>query len=179
MQDLTPQIWTIGHSTRTIDAFMQLLQRHRIQLLADVRAFPYSRRNPQFNKDVLSMTLGSMGLEYHHIEALGGRRKPQPDSPNAGWRNSAFRAYADYMQTEGFERGLAQLIKLAHRRPTAMMCAEAVPWRCHRSLIADALLARGWDVLEILNEQEPRPHALPSWACVKGAMVMYPGESIH
>jgi uncharacterized protein (DUF488 family) len=168
-------IWTIGHSTRTIDAFIELLRRHGIQLLADVRAFPSSKRNPQFNKDRLAAHLGTLGLEYHHIQALGGRRRPRPDSPNMGWQNSAFRGYADYMQTDHFERGLEQLIALAGRSPSAVMCAEAVPRRCHRSLIADALMARGWTVLEIVNEQPPRLHALPSWARVMNGKLTYPG----
>ena len=170
------RLWTIGHSTRPIQEFLSLLVRHGVRQLVDVRAIPFSRRNPQFNQDVLSDSLTTAGLVYRHIGALGGRRKSRNDSKNVGWRNASFRGYADYMQTPEFQQGLQELIDVAQRAPTAIMCAEAVPWRCHRSLIADALMVRGWTVLEILGDQEPKAHELPAWAMVENGELIYPAD---
>ena len=169
-------LWTIGHSTRPIQEFLRLLARHGVRQLVDVRAIPFSRRNPQFNQDVLSNSLATAGLVYRHIGALGGRKKSRSDSKNVGWRNASFRGYADYMQTPDFQQGLQELIDVAQRAPTAIMCAEAVPWRCHRSLIADALIVRSWTVLQILGDQKPKAHELPAWAMVKNGELIYPAE---
>ena len=170
----TGTIFTVGHSTLAIERFTALLAAYGIERLADVRTVPRSRRNPQFNADSLAESLRAHGVEYVPLGELGGLRKPQPDSPNAGWRNESFRGYADYMQTEPFARGLARLIELAGARRTAIMCAEAVPWRCHRSLVADALGARGIPVVEILGEASYREHALTPFARVSGTSVTYP-----
>jgi uncharacterized protein (DUF488 family) len=144
-------IWTIGHSTRSLDELIELLLRNEIELLADVRTAPGSRRLPHFGKSVLEVELPRHGIVYVHLPALGGLRKPRPDSVNSGWRNASFRGYADYMQTREFALALEDLMRLARERRTCVMCAEAVPWRCHRSLIADALTARGVEVLHIIG----------------------------
>ena len=170
------RLWTIGHSTRPIQEFQSLLARHGVRQLVDVRAIPFSGRNPQFNQDALSDSLATAGLVYRHIGALGGRRKSRSDSKNVGWRKASFRGYADYMQTPGCQQGLQELIDVAQGAPTAIMCAEAVPWRCHRSLIADALIVRGWTVLEILGDQKPKAHGLPAWAMVENGELIYPAE---
>jgi len=173
-----PQIlWTIGHSTRPIEEFIELLQAHDIQLLGDVRTIPYSRRNPQFNTDALAESLVKAGLEYHHLPALGGRRKSQPDSVNRGWRTASFRGYADYMQTDEFWGGLEELMAYAKKRPTAILCAEAVPWRCHRQLIADALVARGWTVQHILSTAEAPPHQITPFARIENDTLTYPEQT--
>ena len=168
-------LWTIGHSTRPINEFLDLLTRQGIRHLVDVRAIPFSRHNPQFNQDALSKSLQAAEITYSHFAALGGRRKSRSDSKNTGWRNASFRGYADYMQTPDFQVALHELTILAARTRTAIMCAEAVPWRCHRSLIADALIAQGWTVLEIVGEAEPKPHTLPAWAATENGVVTYPG----
>ena len=167
-------IWTIGHSTRPIKEFLDLLTRQRIRCLVDVRAIPFSRHNPQFNKDALSQSLEKSEIAYHHFAALGGRRKSLSDSKNTGWRNASFRGYADYMQTPEFQAALHELTILAARAPTAIMCAEAVPWRCHRSLIADSFIAQGGTVLEIVGESEPKLRRLPAWATVENGVLTYP-----
>jgi uncharacterized protein (DUF488 family) len=173
-----PQIlWTIGHSTRPIEEFIELLQAHDIQLLGDVRTIPYSRRNPQFNTDALAESLVKAGLEYHHLPALGGRRKSQPDSVNRGWRSAGFRGYADYMQTDEFRGGLEELMASGRQRRTAIMCAEAVPWRCHRSLIADALVSRGWQVQHILSTAEAPPHQITPFARIENDTLTYPEQT--
>ena len=145
-------IWTIGHSTRPLDTFIALLKAHRIELVADVRSFPGSRRHPQYGKDALRDSLLRNGMGYHWMPSLGGRRRPAADSPNIAWRNASFRGYADYMQTGAFEAALDELLQLARRYRTALMCAESLWWRCHRGMIADALLARGVDVEHILGD---------------------------
>ena len=177
--DLTPlTIFTIGHSTRPIDEFIRLLKAHRVQRVVDVRTIPRSRHNPQFNRDQLSPALHRGKIHYRHLPGLGGLRRAQPDSANAGWRNASFRGYADYMQTPEFEDSLEGCIALAKQERVVLMCAEAVPWRCHRSLIADALLARGIPTREITSRIRTRPHSLTSFACVKGTRVTYPaGDS--
>jgi uncharacterized protein (DUF488 family) len=167
-------VFTVGHSTLPIERFKALLAAYGIEQLADVRTVPRSRRNPQFNADALRTSLESAGIDYVPLGELGGLRKPRADSPNAGWRNESFRGYADYMQTAEFEGGLARLLTLAARRRTAIMCAEAVPWRCHRSLVADALAVRGIGVVEILSETSYRDHALTPFARVEGRTVTYP-----
>lgn len=169
----TPEIFTIGHSTRSLDEFVDLLREHRIATLADVRTVPASRRVPHFAKGALERSLPERGVAYVHLPELGGLRKPHPDSVNGAWRNASFRGYADYMQTPEFETGLERLLALP--RPLALMCAEALPWRCHRSLIADALLARGVRVEEILGPRQHRPHEVTPFARVRRARVTYPG----
>jgi uncharacterized protein (DUF488 family) len=167
-------IFTVGHSTLPIGKFLALLAAYGLEQLCDVRTVPRSRRNPQFNADALGASLASSGISYVPMRELGGLRKPRPDSPNAGWRNESFRGYADYMQTEEFGTGLERLIDLASERRTVIMCAEAVPWRCHRSLVADALAVRGIAVIEILSETSYREHALTPFARITGTAVTYP-----
>jgi uncharacterized protein (DUF488 family) len=169
-------IFTIGHSTRPIEEFLSMLQAHGVRRLVDVRTVPRSRYNPQFNCDDLSCALHARRLHYRHMPELGGLRHPRRDSINTGWRNSSFRGYADYMQTSDFRENLDALIELGTQEPTAVMCAEAVPWRCHRSLIADALLVRGITVLEIASANRAAPVTLHPWAHVEGTNVTYPGE---
>ncbi len=169
-----PTLWTVGHSTRPLEEFLELLQAHGIRTLADVRIIPYSRHNPQFHTATLAQALQATDIQYCHILALGGRRKARPDSPNLGWRNEMFRGYADYMETAPFQVGLAELLQLADTGPTAIMCAEAVPWRCHRSLIADALVVRGWTVRHILTSAKADPHQLTPFAEWKHGILSYP-----
>jgi len=165
---------TIGHSTHPIEEFIGMLQAHGIRCLVDVRTIPKSRRNPQFTKEDLAKSLQNAGIPYRHLPGLGGLRHPRKDSTNTGWRNASFRGYADYMQTPEFDENLRNLITIASGAPTAIMCAEAVPWRCHRSLIADALLARGIPVLEILSATKSQPHTITPFAKVEGQRVIYP-----
>ena len=167
-------VFTIGHSTRCIEEFIDLVAAHAIERLIDVRKIPQSRHNPQFGREQLSASLEHAGVHYTHLPGLGGLRRPRKDSTNTGWRNASFRGYADYMQTPEFEENLDRCIELAKEEQVALMCAEAVPWRCHRSLIADALLARGIDVREIASATAARPHALTPWARVEGTAVTYP-----
>ena len=167
-------VFTLGHSTLPIERFLALLATYGIEQLADVRTVPRSRRNPQFNADALSASLRTVGISYVPFRELGGLRKPRPDSPNSAWRNESFRGYADYMQTPEFEAGLARLVELGAEQRTAIMCAEAVPWRCHRSLVADALVARGIGAVEILSETSYRDHAMTPFAHVSGTAVTYP-----
>jgi uncharacterized protein (DUF488 family) len=167
-------LWTIGHSTRPLEEFIGLLKAHDMRLLLDVRTIPYSRRNPQFHTQTLAAALADAGVQYRHLPALGGRRKSRPDSINLGWRNASFRGYADYMQTEAFQRGLEELMGLAASTRTVIMCAEAVPWRCHRSLIADALVVRGWDVRHILSSVRADAHTLTSFAALVDGALVYP-----
>jgi uncharacterized protein (DUF488 family) len=169
-------VHTIGHSTHPIDEFVAILRAHGIETIADVRTVPKSRRNPQFGQDELPGSLAAAGLGYRHLKALGGLRKTSAASPNGAWRNESFRGYADHMQTAEFAVGIAELIELAERSPTAIMCAEAVPWRCHRSLVGDALLVRGFEVLDIFSATSARPHTLTSFARVDGTEITYPPE---
>ena len=169
-----PELWTIGHSTRSFAEFLEMLHAQRIQVLVDVRRYPMSRRHPQFNAEALQQTLKGIGLEYRPMAGLGGRRSPQPDSPNVGWRNASFRGYADYMQTEPFRLALASLSSIASQARTAVMCAEAVPWRCHRSLIADAMTSQGWRVLHILAKDKVDAHSLCAFARIDDGRVTYP-----
>ncbi len=167
-------IFTIGHSTRTLDEFARLLQRHAVRQLADVRTVPASRRYPQFGRDALDRALGARGIRYRHFPPLGGLRKPRRDSPNAGLHNESFRGYADYMQTPEFGEAVSALIDFASRAPTAVMCAEAVWWRCHRSLLSDALVAQGVRVRHILGAGEALPHHLNPLARRHDGTVSYP-----
>ncbi|MGH6993757.1 MAG: DUF488 family protein [Caulobacteraceae bacterium] len=169
-------IWTVGHSTHPLEAFLAILKTYEIERLADVRTIPRSRRNPQFNAETLGPALGERDLDYQPLGELGGLRRPRKDSVNLGWRNEGFRGFADYMATPAFEEGLARLLALGRARRTAIMCAEAVPWRCHRSLIADALLVRGVEAIEILSATSSRPHRLTPFARVEGTSITYPGE---
>jgi uncharacterized protein (DUF488 family) len=157
------RIWTIGHSTRDIGDFISSLEENGIKLLVDVRSLPGSRRYPQFNKEAMANSLGEAGMRYEHFPELGGRRKPKPDSRNTAWRNLSFRGYADYMETEEFRKGVERLVDLGNEvGSTAIMCAEAVWWRCHRSLISDYLKARGVEVIHILGANKAEPHPFTS-----------------
>jgi uncharacterized protein (DUF488 family) len=167
-------IHTVGHSTRPIDEFIRILKAHGVAQLVDIRTIPKSARNPQYSREALRTSLKTAGIRYTHLPGLGGLRKPRPDSINMAWRNASFRGYADYMQTEPFRQNLEQLIELAAIHPTAIMCAEAVPWRCHRSLVADALAARDFQVIDILSESKAQPHAITPFALVEGDRVTYP-----
>ena len=170
------RIWTIGHSTRAIDEFISLLKENEIKLLADVRAWPSSKRYPQFNKDALAESLNAHGIRYEHFPELGGKRKTKPDSRNTAWRNASFRGYADYMETEQFQKGIDRLLEVASEAgPTAIMCAEAVWWRCHRSLIADYLKARGVEVLNILGTNKVEPHPYTPAARIVNGKLSYEG----
>jgi uncharacterized protein (DUF488 family) len=169
-------ILTIGHSTRTIDEFVALLKAHAVKRLVDVRSIPKSRRVPQFNREALAATLRARNISYLHLKSLGGLRHAKKDSANLGWRNASFRGYADYMATQEFHDALARLLELAREKCTAIMCAEAVPWRCHRSLIGDALLVRGVTVEDIMTPTSRRPHALTLFAKVSGLDITYPAE---
>ena len=170
-------ISTIGHSTHPIEEFISILQAYQVAQLVDIRTIPKSRHNPQFARENLAGSLQGAGIRYLHMPGLGGLRRAKADSINTGWRNASFRGFADYMQTPEFRENLEALIASAGERRTAIMCAEAVPWRCHRSLIADALVARGIAVLEILTAKEARPHRLTPFALIQGADVTYPGEA--
>ncbi|HEY3886156.1 MAG TPA: DUF488 domain-containing protein [Vicinamibacterales bacterium] len=173
---MTPQtIFTIGHSTLAIDEFVALLTRHGIRQLADVRTVPRSRRHPQFSKEALAETLAEHEIVYQHFPPLGGLRTPRSDSPNSAWQHSGFRGYADHMQRREFAQGLDALLQFASRAPTAIMCAEAVWWRCHRRLLADALLVRNVTVRHILPRGVPKPHELSEFARVDGLTLTYPG----
>jgi uncharacterized protein (DUF488 family) len=169
-------IFTLGHSTLPIERFLSVLQAYGIQRLADIRTVPRSRHNPQFNSHALDHALKPENIEYAPLPTLGGLRHSRNDSPNTGWRNTSFRGYADYMQTEAFEEGLASLIHMSCQKRTAIMCAEAVPWRCHRSLVADALSVRGIPAVEILSESSYRMHKLTPFARVEGTQITYPPE---
>ena len=170
------EILTVGHSTRPIKAFTELLRAHGVQRLVDVRTIPRSRRNPQFDHEALSKSLHGSRIHYTPLKALGGLRHARKDSINLGWRNTSFRGFADYMQTPEFEAGLDRLIELARDERVAIMCAEAVPWRCHRSLIADGLTARGIAVRHIMSPTRGDPHTLTPFARVKDRRVTYPLE---
>jgi uncharacterized protein (DUF488 family) len=166
-------IWTIGHSTRPLPQFLALLAQHGIRAVADVRRFPGSRRQPQFGQDAFRDALVAQDLVYHWIPALGGRRRPRADSPNTAWRNTSFRGYADHLRSEEFATGLAELLELAGRLPTTMMCAELLWWRCHRSLIADVLRARGIEVVHIVDEKQSLIHPYTSPARIVRGELTY------
>jgi uncharacterized protein (DUF488 family) len=173
---LIAQIWTIGHSTRSIEDFTAALEANGIKLLADVRSLPGSKRYPQFNKETLAKSLGEVSIKYEHFPELGGRRKANPDSKNTAWRNESFRGYADYMETEEFHKGIERLIAVAEDiGPTAIMCAEAVWWRCHRSLISDYLKARGVEVTHI-NQNKTEPHPFTAAARIVNGKLNYQAD---
>jgi uncharacterized protein (DUF488 family) len=169
-------LFTIGHSTHPIEEFIGLLKTHEIEKIADVRSIPKSRHTPQFNIDVLEKSLRDAGIRYTHIAKLGGRRHTRKDSINTGWRNASFRGYADYMATPEFAEGLQELIRIASERRTAILCAEAVPWRCHRSLIADAMTVKGWEVRDIISLAAPKEHELTKFLKVADGRLTYPVE---
>lgn len=176
MQASGAEILTIGHSTREPGELEALLGRHGVELLVDVRAHPGSRRLPQFGRTALERSLAEAGIDYLHLPELGGRRRPAPDSRNSGWRNEQFRGYADHMASEGFERGLRRLSDAAGQRRPCLMCAEAPWWRCHRRLLADALVTSGWRVLHVIGEGEPSEHELTDFAVVEGKRILYPPQ---
>ena len=173
MPDDPATIWTIGHSTRTLQEFLGLLAEYRIEAIADVRRFPGSRRYPHFASDALATTLPAHGVAYQWLPTLGGRRKVQPGSPNTAWRNASFQGYADYTATAGFAKGLAELLKLAASKRTALMCAEAVWWRCHRSIIADVLKLRGIEVIHIIDATHATVHPYTSPARIVDGRLSY------
>jgi uncharacterized protein (DUF488 family) len=171
---MNPQIWTIGHSTRTIDTFISLLEDNGIKLVGDVRSLPGSRRHPHFNRETLAKSLTERGIRYEHFPELGGRRRTKKDSPNTAWRNASFRGYADHMESEEFRAGIKRLLDLASKLgPTAIMCAEAVWWRCHRALISDYLKAQGTEVTHILDANKSEPHPYTSAARVVNGKLSY------
>jgi uncharacterized protein (DUF488 family) len=167
-------VFTIGHSTRSIAAFIRVLKAHGVTRVIDVRTMPQSRHNPQFSRSRLSPALHNSRIHYRHLPGLGGLRRARPASTNTAWRNASFRGYADYMQTPEFAESVERCIALATRERVVLMCAEAVPWRCHRSLIADALLARGVEVREIVNAVRTRKQTVTPWARIDGTHVSYP-----
>jgi uncharacterized protein (DUF488 family) len=171
------QIFTVGHSTRPLDEFIGMLRGHAIDRLADIRTMPRSRHNPQFNIDTLPAVLATASISYSHLPGLGGLRPKKAHSINTGWRNASFRAYADYMQTQEFADNIEQVIAMAKDERIALMCAEAVPWRCHRSLVADALLVRGIHVEEIVSAHKQEAHVLTAFARVEGTRITYPADA--
>jgi uncharacterized protein (DUF488 family) len=170
---VTHTIWTVGHSTRALEDFLVLLKAHSIELIADVRRFPMSRRYPHFNADSLSVALASRDIDYLSITTLGGRRRPEPDSVNTGWRSAGFRGYADHMASEEFAQGLLELLSLSYAVRTAIMCAEAVWWRCHRALISDVLRSLGINVLHITAEKSVRQHVFTPPARITDGQLTY------
>ncbi|HEY3567772.1 MAG TPA: DUF488 domain-containing protein [Thermoanaerobaculia bacterium] len=171
-----PPVFTVGHSTRPIEDLLALLSEHGVQTLVDVRRFPGSRRHPQYSRDALAASLAAAGIQYVHEPGLGGRRAARPDSPHTAWRVDAFRGYADYMETPEFQAALERLIQRASEETVAILCAEAVPWRCHRRLISDALVARGVQVMHILSPGRANPHELDSNArLLPGGRLLYAG----
>ncbi|MDI3240256.1 DUF488 domain-containing protein [Arthrobacter sp. AL08] len=174
MTDMT--IFTVGHSTHPIDEFISILKAHGVKKLIDVRTVPRSRHNPQFAAEVLAASVRAGGITYRRMASLGGLRPTSKGSPNGAWRNASFRGYADYMQTEEFAAAVGKLMERGRTNDAAVMCAEAVPWRCHRSLIGDALLLRNVEVLDIMTEKSTKPHALTPFARVDGHRLWYPAE---
>lgn len=170
-------VYAVGHSTRPVAAFIDILRAHDVDTLVDIRTIPKSRHNPQFNGNDLALSLCSAGIGYIHLKELGGLRRAVKGSKNTGWRNASFRGFADYMQTEEFGAGLERLVRLAERRRVAIMCAEGNPFRCHRSLVADALTVRGGKVIHIASRGEGRPHRLTPFARVSGTSLSYPAEA--
>ena len=173
-----PTVLTVGHSNHPIEKFLGILQAHAVARVVDVRRFPVSRKWPHFDAESLAKSLPAAGIDYAGMPELGGRRKPRPDSPHVAWRVDAFRGYADFLDTPEFAASLAKAMELARDRRSALMCAEALPWRCHRSILADAFLARGWEVLEIVNDKDARPRKLPDFARLDGDRVIYDGGQL-
>lgn len=174
---MTQKIFTIGHSTHPIAEFIAMLDGHGVRSLVDVRTIAKSRHNPQFNEEALEHSLGEHGISYRRMESLGGLRHARKDTINGAWKNASFRGYADYMQTPEYSAGIDELIRIASQSCTAIMCAEAVPWRCHRSMIGDALVVRDWHVDDIMTATSARPHTLTSFAKVDGTNISYPPEA--
>ena len=172
-------IYTIGHSTRSIEEFIDILRHYGVDEVVDIRTMPRSRKNPQFNRDELECALPEAGISYTYAKDLGGLRKPRKDSLNAGWRNDSFRGFADYMQTPEFSDAIQRLMELTEHKTIAIMCAEVLPWRCHRSLIADALVIRGYDVVEIFYKEKSRTHKLTPFAIAEGDKVTYPSVDLQ
>jgi len=168
------ELFTVGHSTHSFPEFLDIITFHHISRIIDVRTVPRSRHNPQFNKETFPETLAKSGLDYFHLPGLGGLRTPHKDSLNTQWRNPSFRGYADYMQTDSFKKNLEELIELATKRRSAIMCAESLPWRCHRWLIADALAVRGMAVLHVMGKNSVKPHELTPFARVNELQLSYP-----
>jgi uncharacterized protein (DUF488 family) len=166
----------VGHSTRSREEFIALLKQYSITELIDIRTIPKSRHNPQFNGDTLAHALRNHHIGYRHQKNLGGLRHAHKDSINTAWHNASFRGYADYMQTAEFETGIETVVQIAHEKTVAIMCSEAVPWRCHRSLVADALIVRGLQVENIMSMTSIKPHTLTPWAVVKGTQITYPAQ---
>jgi len=167
------RIFTVGHSNRSLEDFLAILQSHGVRRVLDVRRYPASRKWPHFDAAALARSLPLAGIDYVGLPELGGRRRPRPDSPHTAWREEAFRGYADFLDTPEAAEGLRRAMALARERPSAFLCAEAVPWRCHRSLLADALTARGWDVVDLLSPTASREHRLPPFARTDGDRVVY------
>jgi uncharacterized protein (DUF488 family) len=172
-------VFTVGHSTRSIEEFVELLKINVVERLIDVRTVPHSRHNPQFEQTALKKSLPGYDVEYMYMKELGGLRPKAKNSANMGWHNESFRNYADYMQTEAFAEGIEKLIKFASQKPTAIMCAEAVPWRCHRSLIGDALLVRNVRVCDIMSKTSTKDHTLTSLAVSEGKKLTYPSDNAN
>jgi uncharacterized protein (DUF488 family) len=171
----TGRIWTVGHSNHSLERFLDILKAHGIERIIDVRRFPVSRKWPHFDAQSLASSLPANKIDYAGMPELGGRRKPRPDSPHTAWRSDQFRGYADFMDSPEFVQPYGCASELAREKRSALMCAEAVPWRCHRSILADAFLAHGWDVREIIDETEARPRSLPGFARLDGNRVIYDG----
>ncbi|HEY7302786.1 MAG TPA: DUF488 domain-containing protein [Bryobacteraceae bacterium] len=169
-----PVVYTVGHSTHALEEFIAILDGYRISVLVDIRTVPRSRRNPQYEQAALRESLRQAGIGYIHMPSLGGLRHAHQDSVNTGWKNASFRGYADYMQTQEFSGTVDELVALAGEHTVAIMCAEAVPWRCHRSLVGDALLVRGVEVIDILSETSAKPHKMTPWAHIDGTRITYP-----
>jgi uncharacterized protein (DUF488 family) len=169
-----PVVYTVGHSTHALEEFIAILDGYRISVLVDIRTVPHSRRNPQYEQAALRESLRQAGIGYIHMPSLGGLRHAHQDSVNTGWKNASFRGYADYMQTQEFSGAVDELVALAGEHTVAIMCAEAVPWRCHRSLVGDALLVRGVEVIDILSETSAKPHKMTPWAHIDGTRITYP-----
>jgi uncharacterized protein (DUF488 family) len=178
MKDLAKEkiVWTIGHSTRTLDEFIEMLNSFQIEVVADVRSFPGSRKFPQFNKESLQITLPENGIEYIHLKKLGGRRKANPDSKNTSWRHLAFRAYADYMESDDFKEGIKELEEIALKKRTAYMCSEAVWWRCHRSMVSDYLKVHEWKVMHIMAVGKDQEHPFTAPARIENGELTYQAE---
>jgi uncharacterized protein (DUF488 family) len=172
-------VFTVGHSTRPIDELISLLNSHGVKRVIDIRTIPRSRHNPQFNREMLAASLRASGIGYVHLKKLGGLRHARPDSINLGWRNTSFRGFADYMQTPEFEAGLERAMKLAKSKPSALMCAEAVPWRCHRSLVADALVVRHIPVEHIIGTSRANLHKITPFARIYRTRITYPDETVR
>jgi len=171
------EVFTVGHSTKTLEEFIQTLKQYDIKKVVDVRTMPRSRYNPQFNKETFKRSLNAEGIRYLHMPGLGGLRHPVKNSPNAAWRNASFRGFADYMQTEEFKKNLDVVIKLIKKERIVLMCAEILPWRCHRSLISDALFTRGILAKHIFSPTNCKDHEITPWAKIKGRLLIYPGPS--